>query len=372
MITQLKLMRFKRFEQLELSIKPLTVLTGANGVGKTSVVHALLLAHQAALLSTARVLQLNDVDSLQLGSARDLIHRQSGSDSTEIWVTDEHTLMHWTFAAPEEEPSGHYEIKQRPTQCVGALSEASQQAFVYLSAERLGPRDTLHASSLEAKDIGVGIHGQYTAQVLVSPSSFKVSRGRCFQTSEEPIQSILHQTEAWMSHIVRPIQIEPVWFPDTLVTRLRFKTPGFSTDWMRAPNMGFGVSYALPIVVAALRAPKGALLLIENPEAHLHPAGQSAMGAFLVQMAADGVQVLVETHSDHILNGIRKTVANNIHTLPAEHVALHFFHDERHGGLPVQSLHILQTGQLSAWPIGFFDQAQRDLAEIARTQRKKP
>lgn len=72
--------------------------------------------------------------------------------------------------------------------------------------------------------------------------------------------------------------------------------------------MGFGVSYSLPIVLAGLFAPAGSLLLVENPEAHLHPAGQSQMGTFLAVIAGAGVQVIVETHSDHVLNGVRRAI----------------------------------------------------------------
>ncbi len=93
---------------------------------------------------------------------------------------------------------------------------------------------------------------------------------------------------------------------------------------MRAPNMGFGVSYSLPIVLAGLFAPVGGLLIIENPEAHLHPAGQSRMGTFLATLAGDGVQVLVETHSDHVLNGIRRAIGEHL-VLGAEHALVHFF-----------------------------------------------
>ena len=159
------------------------------------------------------------------------------------------------------------------------------------------------------------------------------------------------------------------WFPETSVTRLRFKTPGLRAEWTRAPNAGFGVSYALPVVVAALRAAAGGLLLVENPEAHLHPAGQSAIGGFLAQVAADGVQVFLETHSDHVLNGIRKTVAEGAAALGEEHAVIHFFRDEDDGDGAVESMKVRQTGQLTEWPAGFFDQAQVDLAALAARRR---
>lgn len=83
------------------------------------------------------------------------------------------------------------------------------------------------------------------------------------------------------------------------------------TDFHRPIHVGFGLTQILPIVVAALSASKGYIILIENPEVHLHPAGQALMGQFLADVAVAGVQVIVETHSDHVLNGIRRLVKEN-------------------------------------------------------------
>ncbi len=172
-----------------------------------------------------------------------------------------------------------------------------------------------------------------------------------------------------MGKIVRPIQIEAEWFPNTSVTRLRFKSPGIRTEWVRAPNTGFGISYVLPIVVAALRTEVDGLLLVENPEAHLHPVGQSMIGRFLAQVAADGTQIFLETHSDHVLNGIRVAVAEGRATLSPDQTVMHFFKSEDDDGPIHQSMKLNRTGQLSAWPTGFFDQTQIDLAVLASIRR---
>src|SRR5438046_1441121 len=76
----------------------------------------------------------------------------------------------------------------------------------------------------------------------------------------------------------------------------------------RPTNVGFGITYALPIVVSILSARPGSLVIIENPEAHLHPRGQVRMGELLSLASTAGIQVLIETHSDHVLNGIRLAV----------------------------------------------------------------
>lgn len=375
MIAGIRLKNFKRFRDLTLNAANLTVLTGANGAGKTSVLHSLLLARQMARQPGRNHVELNGVDTLELGGPDDVIHREAGDDVATIEVVDtEEKRWRWSFRAASTIDSRtlNATVVDRPDGYSGTLSGTAPQ-FCYLCAERLGPRDVLSASAADVTELDVGSRGEFVAQVLASFDRSRVRTGRVEGSSTETqVEDLLHQTESWMAKIVRPTQIDAEWFPDTSVTRLRFKTPGLRTEWTRAPNAGFGISYALPIVVAALRAEVGGLLLVENPEAHLHPAGQSRIGGFLAQVAADGVQIFLETHSDHVLNGIRVAVADGSVGLLPERVAIHFFRGEDDEGPILQSLELKRTGQISAWPTGFFDQTQVDLAALASRRRRNP
>ena len=373
MITSICLENFKRFRDLSLKTANLTVLTGANGTGKTSVLHSLLLARQMTRQPQQSYVELNGVDTLELGAAGDVINREARDEFAAVEVVDaEGRRWRWSFRAPEDTRTLNAAVVDRADGYAGAIADPPP-AFTYLCAERLGPRDVLSASSADVGALGVGARGEYVAQVLASFQRSRVSYGRLatnVDSTETTLSGLLHQTESWMARIVRPIQIDVEWFPETSVTRLRFKTPGLRAEWTRAPNAGFGVSYALPVVVAALRAAAGGLFLVENPEAHLHPAGQSAIGGFLAQVAADGVQVFLETHSDHVLNGIRKAIAEGAAALGEEHAVIHFFRDEDGEDDAVESMKVRQTGQLTAWPAGFFDQAQVDLATLAVRRRR--
>ena len=141
----------------------------------------------------------------------------------------------------------------------------------------------------------------------------------------------------------------------------------------RPSNVGFGVSYTLPIIAnvlgyAAMVAKgeqRSPLLLIENPEAHLHPAGQTQIGEFLARAASCGVQVIVETHSDHLLNGIRLAVKDEI--LESQDATFYYFHydfdiDERRTF--VQQPVIDEDGYFDEWPDGFFDETEKNLERI--------
>lgn len=375
MIAEIRLENFKRFRDLSLKVANLTILTGANGAGKTSVFHALLLARQMARQPDRSHVELNGVDTLELGSAVDVIHHEASDESAAVELCDHQgTNWRWSFRATgsNDVQTLNAIVVDRPDDYADALADPAPR-FCYLCAERLGPRDVLSASAASVVELDVGSRGEFVAQVLASFDRSRVNPGRIERISTgTQLDSLRHQTENWLAKIVRPTQIEAEWFPNTSVTRLRFKSPGLRSEWTRAPNAGFGISYALPIIVAALRAEVGGLLLVENPEAHLHPAGQSMIGGFLARVAADGVQIFLETHSDHVLNGIRLAVADGHAALPPEQVVIHFFRAEDDEGPTVQSMELKETGQLSAWPAGFFDQTQVDLAALASRRRRRP
>ncbi len=371
MIKTLEIAGFKRFTAATVEFAPLTVLSGLNGAGKTSVIHSLLMLREASLFN-ARSVSLNGPYGLELGSVQDVLNLNTAAGSNEIRVAvspgeDEDGRALYVFDCRDEELL-HLPIKQRP-HAVPAMFGGPARGFSYLSAERLGPRDVLPASARPEDDLGVGVRGEYCAQVLARHGlKEKVPVGRRHPSLVDDADAFLkYQVEAWLSDIARPTEIESVAFPNTSVTAMRFRAPG--GDWVRAPNMGFGLSYSLPVVVAGLVAPqRDALLIVENPEAHLHPAGQSRMGTFLATVAATGVQVLVETHSDHVLNGIRRAIGEH-GLLKPDDALVHFFDQKADGEPQNTALRFSASGGLNEWPKRFFDQYQVDVAALAKVRR---
>jgi predicted ATPase len=133
---------------------------------------------------------------------------------------------------------------------------------------------------------------------------------------------------------------------------------------MLATNIGFGVSYALPIIVNGLIAKKDSLFIVENPEAHLHPKGQSNIGYFLGKVADAGVKVIIETHSEHVVNGVRRALLSSKIIKPSD-ANIYFFNgfDEQQQ-LQVNLIEVESDGSLSKFPKDFFDQVNQDLGEI--------
>jgi predicted ATPase len=160
------------------------------------------------------------------------------------------------------------------------------------------------------------------------------------------------------------LDVQPV--PNANQVSLGLRTSD-ATTYHRPQDVGFGLTHVLPILTAALAANSANVLLIENPEAHLHPAGQSLMGQFLARVASAGVQVLLETHSDHVLNGVRRAVRDSM--LAPHDVAIHFFQERdraaANGSSQVVSPQIDSQGNIDHWPEGFFDQLDKDMSYFA-------
>lgn len=145
-------------------------------------------------------------------------------------------------------------------------------------------------------------------------------------------------------------------------------------------SVGFGISYILPVLVALLTSIPEDIVIIENPEAHLHPRGQAEMGNLIARAAAYGVQVFVETHSDHVINGVRVAVKKGI--VKPDDVNIAFFERKRHeivsdDGVKgqeyyadVRNIKIDANGSLSEYPEDFMDEWSNQLMRLMRPRTK--
>lgn len=366
MITGIEVHGFKRFEKQAFNLAPLSVLAGLNGAGKTSLIHALLLTWEASSGGIGNTVRLNGPFGMQLGIAED-VRNWRGEEFIEFHITTGATdVSTWRFGVPSDDAL-YLTIDRAPTSVPTAFS-SEPRAFTYLCAERLGPRSVLGASPLPAEELEVGVRGENCAQILSTLGDRPIEdKNRLHPTREPNAPALLkYEVERWLSEIARPIEINAERYPGSSVTALRFRCPG--GDWVRAPNMGFGISYALPVILAGLIARPGGLVIVENPEAHLHPAGQSRMGGFLAWLAGRGVQVILETHSDHVLNGVRRAIGEHKYLRHDEAIA-HFFESTEEDNAAVHQLSFTSLGSISHWPHGFFDQYQIDIASLGRIRR---
>ena len=178
--------------------------------------------------------------------------------------------------------------------------------------------------------------------------------------------NLKHQVEAWMGEISPGIRINLDTYPDIDRINLRYSFVGqVTSNAYRSINVGFGITYTLPIVVALLAAEQDALVLLENPESHLHPQGQFKLGELMARAASCGIQVIVESHSDHILNGIRVAVRNKI--IAPDEVSLYYLSrpaETDQLSSKVDSPRLDEDGRIDEWPEGFFDEWEKSLEQL--------
>lgn len=366
MIRLLDVTGFKRIKKKSFDLTPLTILAGLNGAGKTSLIQTLLLIKHASISPLNAAISLNGPFGLELGLAEDVRNWES-DDLIQLAITfDTDKDAVWRFAISSEDAL-YVTSESKPSQVPFAFT-STPRALTYLCAERLGPRSILGAAPRSGGDLEIGVKGEYCAQLLESLGDKLISDMRRVHPEHDPSGAHLlkYEVEQWLSEITRPVEIEAARHPKTAVFTLRFRTPG--GEWVSAPNMGFGLSYALPIVIAGLTAEDNGLLIVENPEAHLHPAGQSRMGTFLGWLASRGVQVIIETHSDHVLNGVRRAIGE-YKFINSQDATVHFFGVNNENSLQVEKLDFTSIGGVSHWPAGFFDQYQTDISILGRIRR---
>ncbi|MCC5944400.1 MAG: AAA family ATPase [Bernardetiaceae bacterium] len=369
MLRKMRIKQFKCFLDTEISFGKITALAGGNGVGKSSVVQGLLLLrrlYQTYETKEAESISINDKEKtfLELGSTSEIINTNAKDKTFSFELFDDKDAVE----------IAHFESElNKPRSLKGLLKSTNENRlpfyndFHYLNAERLGPRNTQQLTTQNF--IHVGFQGEYTGQAIADSMTHRVDAIRKRRDTTKFGVTIQEQIEAWMDFIVPDVQFNVQDYEAINQVRIGIKKLGADTDFLHPNNIGFGISYVLPIVVTGLIAQKGSLIIIENPEAHLHPFGQSRIGQFLGHMAGAGLQIIVETHSEHVINGIR--IASLKDHVSYKDVVINFFSQEKNKPLKVIKIELNETSDLQKFPSGFFDQGQRDFAEIMHYKKQR-
>ena len=366
MLSRLELRDFKCFELLRLPLAPLTLLTGFNASGKSTVLQALVLLRQTMREHEwSTRLALNGAD-VRLGTISDV----AGRDTFEMALEDDGRVYRWVFAGNREDMSMEVRlaavddrVSELPQELRYLLPPAENEAassltrplrdLTYITAERIAPREAHPLEDPRLVSV-VGPRGEHAVSVLYWGRDEPVSDELALPDAP-PVR--LRQAERRMDTLFPGCEIALQRSPQANAATLELRTSR-ATEFHSPVHTGFGLTQVLPIVVAALSAKRGDIILIENPEVHLHPAGQALMGMFVADVARAGIQVLVETHSDHVLNGVRRSVKT--HRITSEQVAVHFFRSPSVEGAQVLSPTLDDSGNIDDWPEGFFDQFDKD------------
>ena len=238
----------------------------------------------------------------------------------------------------------------------------------YLGPLREAPQFVMLTSPTSSTG-NIGSKGEFTAAVLRFLGGQKLSvpipRIPKFKNNSVVRISLIEAIKVWSAYLglVEDIHIEDL---AALGLTIKVKPHGVGSA-LSLPSVGVGVSQLLPVLVVCLLAEPGSVILLEQPELHLHPALQQRLADFFIAISRSGRQLIVETHSEYIISRLRRRIAEDADDDLMKLVKVIFAErDRKTGETKYRDLDLTPYGDIEEWPKGFFDQAAEDEREIIR------
>lgn len=369
MITNIKINNFKSHLATNLKVSPLTILTGVNGMGKSSLIQSLLLLRQSVLKDAMGGLMLNG-DLCKIGTALDAITVSAKEDAINFDLEfDKDLNINFSYKINNQKLDDDLlEI----TNQIGTILKDNiptlsifNNNFQYISAYRNTIPDKIDniIYHVDQRNQISGIEGRAE---YVAPYIFKHSdKDITLSSLKHPDSSSLNfktQIEYWLREFSPNINLHVEKVADnSFKTEFSFnRDNGRPTIRFNVKNVGFGLSYDLPLLAVILNSKPGDLIIIENPESHIHPRGQAVLIELICKAAASGVQFIIETHSDHIINGA--LVAIKKKNIYPQNISMYYFsrNEENHSTVAIP-IDISDSGKIHKAPSGFFDQISIDM-----------
>jgi len=375
-IKNVEIQNFKSIEHLTLGLSNLTLIAGANSVGKSTFIQALLLLKQneKAILECSGYKKSQEIDGMsingklvELGHKSNLLFIEAKNDFIDIAVSTVNRSVEIQFDSyvwrglQKGEP---VEKSERHMMFMNEINLFNAKKFTYLHTNRTPPQMTYALSEDDINKDSLGVQGEYTAHFLAKNKHRKLSIDK-LKHKNSITNLLLENVSKWMGEITDKIDITATANENIMQATLTYSYVygKQKTKELNPLNVGFGVSYVLPVITALLKAKPDDIVLIENPEAHLHPKGQANLARLIAIAASNNVQIILETHSDHILNGIR--VATREGDIKKEQTKVYYFNKKVDAlAVQAQEVTIESDGSISDWPAGFFDEWDNQLGKL--------
>lgn len=429
MLTKLRIVNFKCLQDTgELDIRPLTFLVGPNSSGKSSVLQMLLMLRQTVdSMDTENPLTPND-GWVSLGAYPDFIFGQDPKRQLEVhlsfrapsmpfvlgrqslnavfrfrynrkttqvrletseWESDDPKISARIFWVPTsrrhrvevvENEEGEsrtwkavvvrlskfynmlaaFQGQARPDPSfnlymMGEGIEGQLKSMKYLGPSRQLPQRSYIISGQAPMDVGV--RGERTAEVL-----WYATRTR------ERRREMLQQINLWLQDFGVALEARLERLGQSNQYQVLFADPA-SKLAVNLADVGFGASQVLPVIVQGYYAQPGSLLLVEQPEIHLHPKAQATLGDLLVAIAKQGDRrLIVETHSEHVLGRVQRCIAEE--KISRDQVAIYYFNPSPEG-TQIQEVTIDELGQFENFPEGFFEEGFQEAVAHSKAIRER-
>lgn len=389
-INQVDVKNFKSLKDVEIKLSNLTLITGVNSSGKSSFIQALLLLKQneeslktisnfkmiessineqdtsdemyksmKKLIDESKKLSLNlNGDFTKLGRIKDILNQEVFNEDITIRLT----MGEISYQVVCDSKTLIISIDSKVP--IESITNLFLDDFQYIDTTRIQPSITYALSEVNIKKNLIGHNGEYTAHYLAE-NRRKDLHIEALKHPESITNQLLENVSLWLGEISSGIDISAKLYNELQQVNLTYSyIYGDNKSNEFTPlNVGFGITYVLPIIVAILKAKPDDLLIIENPESHLHPAGQSKIAELCAIASSSGVQIIVETHSDHFLNGIRVATKKGI--LKSNNSQIYYFRkDKDELETKIDKINIDEYGNIKEWPKGFFDEWDNQLDEL--------
>jgi predicted ATPase len=401
-IKRIALKNFKCFKEVEVSFSKITLLTGENSSGKSSLIYGMLAPLQSISLNTNSFplyLSLNG-NYVNMGGFEEISFNHISKNNFEIninfsfgkriynfktlWAFDPIRKSPRLVRLTDDDPFTQIEVKQK--------EDMSYVVNICHSDKELEPLDIndFHVQVIDKSDIEVYNYFIDISDTLYSElindfnfiSSFRFQPERTYYQSlvgnkiDKFGSGYIDQILEWndsnsgeifdLVNILKEINILYDIKPNRLSGgRFEVKVKVKSkSKWESLADVGFGISQFLPIIVADLQLEDDSTLVMSQPEIHLHPSVQANLGNYLVKQVKErNKNYIVETHSEYLLNRIRLLIVNG--EIQPEDVAVYYFENSIKNGSVAHRIEFTKQGQILNAPKGFFETYMIDTMDIA-------
>ena len=327
MIDTIRVVALKSIKDLTVKCSKLNLFVGTNSSGKSTFLQALLLLAQQKL----------NGKYISIGDFREVRNYYMPNNSIRIEILEKNkTKPAWIEFIEDKEKESYnmrasmYEISPFDILNDEEVDDPEQTKFLYdeygfhyLSCHRIGANDIYAKNILNESDFG--INGEYALAYLLKNESEAVPNELVVKDADVT-NSLLDQVNYWLNYIVETtLLVKDIKKTNYLQVKYNNNPANASSEalYCRPINMGSGISYLISIIISCLGAESDSIIIIENPEIHLHPKAQSRLCDFIYFISKTGRQLFIETHSDHIFNGLRVGVATG--KISQEDIAVNFF-----------------------------------------------
>jgi predicted ATPase len=352
MLDSLHIQGFKCFEKIEIALKRINIFSGANSSGKSSAIQAfLLLCNNAEKNSSS---PLNGM-WLRLGTFDECRNHRINARVFRVGVVSGNEIFQVEFCSANDDETNDVAVAfTNESVKIQKQIKLEGRHVYYLPANRIGPEDSYPRNFDQVNFLGN--KAEFIIDFLYKNRKKEVASPLIADSASVTLE---YQVNFWLGKLFGvKDKIRDLGLSNSLSMELSLG----NGKPVRPYHMGSGVSFTIGVLVSCLSAKPDDVVVIENPEIHLHPKAQSELTEFLCFAANAGIQVVLETHSDHVFNGIRKSIVKK--RISHADVAVNFFQLDENALSKSTTIDINEHGRVMTPTKGLFDQFDDDLDQI--------